>query len=100
MLKLLSLLPCLLLISQAHGACEQLLACENVINEDNLFNGDGSLINFVDAAASMDALCGELAGLKTCIDANLNTCSDTEIRNMMKTVGDILEYMCTPEGRQ
>ena len=42
----------------------------------------------------------ELGGLTGCITNNLDTCSETSVKNEIKAVKDIITYMCSPDGRE
>ncbi|KAK3785725.1 hypothetical protein RRG08_055556 [Elysia crispata] len=57
MWKLLSLMPCLLLVAQVNGECAELLACENEISDGDFFEESG-LVSYADEAAVLDAVCG------------------------------------------
>ncbi|GFR78004.1 hypothetical protein ElyMa_002250800 [Elysia marginata] len=101
MWKLVALLPCLLFISEVRGDCSSLLACENEISNSALVSGDpASLLVYSDESAALDAVCGELSGYTTCVSDNLDTCNSTSVRNQIEKIKDIVEYVCSADGRQ
>ncbi|GFS10390.1 hypothetical protein ElyMa_003060000 [Elysia marginata] len=42
----------------------------------------------------------ELSGLTTCISDNLDSCTEVSIKNEIKAIKDIVQYICSDDGRQ
>ncbi|GFO41058.1 hypothetical protein PoB_006756300 [Plakobranchus ocellatus] len=99
MWKLLALLPCLMLVAEVKGDCSELLACENIIFDVNVTLVDLGLFSMIDETEAVDNICTELSNLTSCITNRLDTCDDDIVKNDVKIAKDILQYMCSAEGR-
>ncbi|GFN92966.1 hypothetical protein PoB_001947200 [Plakobranchus ocellatus] len=99
MWKLLTLLPCLMLVAEVKGDCSELLACENTIPNSEYFTDSHGLVDYMNEAAALNLVCTELSNLTSCVSSKLNTCDDATVKNDVRTAIDVLEYMCSTEGR-
>ncbi|GFR62522.1 hypothetical protein ElyMa_005457900 [Elysia marginata] len=101
MWKLAVFLLCLLFILEVKGDCSSLLACENQLSNSAILSGDpASYAAYADGSAVLDAACGELSGLTTCVSNNLDSCTEVSIKNEIKALKDFVEYICSDDGRQ
>ncbi|GFN92960.1 hypothetical protein PoB_001946600 [Plakobranchus ocellatus] len=85
---------------EVKGDCSELLACENTITESSFFAEDTGVVGYMNEAEAMDVICTELSNLTSCISNKLGTCDDATVKNEVKAAKDIIEYMCSPEGKQ
>ncbi|GFN92972.1 hypothetical protein PoB_001947800 [Plakobranchus ocellatus] len=99
MWKLLALLPCLMLVAEVKGDCSELLACENTIPDADVISQNHGLVGMMNEADALDYICTELNNLTSCITNRLDTCNDDTVRNDVRMAKDIIEYMCSAEGR-
>ncbi|GFN92973.1 hypothetical protein PoB_001947900 [Plakobranchus ocellatus] len=99
MWKFLALLPCLLFVAEVKGDCSDLLACENTIPDADVISEDHGLVSMMNEAEAVDYLCMELDNLTSCITNRLDTCDDAIVKNDVRMSKDIVEYMCSAEGR-
>ncbi|GFO09610.1 hypothetical protein PoB_003611500 [Plakobranchus ocellatus] len=50
-------------------------------------------------AEALDYICTELSNLTSCITNRLDTCDDATVKDDVIMAKDIVEYLCSAEGR-
>ncbi|GFO32340.1 hypothetical protein PoB_005884500 [Plakobranchus ocellatus] len=89
-----------MLVAEVKGDCSELMACENTISNSALFNKDDDVVGYMNEAEALDLACTELSNLTSCVASRLETCDDDTVKYEMKATKDIIDYMCSEEGRQ
>ncbi|KAK3767335.1 hypothetical protein RRG08_050882 [Elysia crispata] len=93
------LLTCLSTSVDATDTCTVLKHCENPVRDENLFAEKDSMIFKIKDEKQLDRICGKLPNLRTCVSANVGSCSKEDIQWNTQFFKDIIEFICTPSGR-
>ncbi|GFN92968.1 hypothetical protein PoB_001947400 [Plakobranchus ocellatus] len=75
------------------------MACENTIPDADFIVADHSLVGMMNEAEALDNICTQLSNFTSCITNRIDTCDDDTVKNEVRMAKDIVEYMCSAEGR-
>ncbi|KAK3781430.1 hypothetical protein RRG08_019056 [Elysia crispata] len=92
----LSILPCIAVASD----CVALKQCEAPIRATHFFLDENAMVPNMNGEDILNDVCSKLPAMKTCISTRKKFCMSVKENMEVKIFGDIIDYMCTPEGRQ
>ncbi|RUS73637.1 hypothetical protein EGW08_018592 [Elysia chlorotica] len=95
-LVLLALVPCVAMADE----CPSLKQCEAPIRTTNMFAESDAIVPDLTGVEVLDDVCSKLPALKTCISTKKDLCSSNKEKLKAMIFKDIIDYMCTTEGRK
>ncbi|GFN73839.1 Ag precursor [Plakobranchus ocellatus] len=106
MWKLVALLASSLLVTEVSGICEALRSCNQFnrfVGKETVTPEEKLILSYIYANglyALVDQYPELLDELKDCVDRNLASCELPDVRDAAQADVDLLEYLCSPRGRE
>ncbi|KAK3767334.1 hypothetical protein RRG08_050881 [Elysia crispata] len=100
--KLLIVLTCLPVASEStmSSGCAAMRQCETSIRDEKIFAHQESLLIKVKDEQTLGRVCRKVPTTINCIDQNVQHCKENYLSKDTKLFKDIVQFICTPEGRQ
>ncbi|GFN91206.1 hypothetical protein PoB_001771200 [Plakobranchus ocellatus] len=83
---------------EASEECKELLACQNVLENLNEIEEDPVILTYNDTEV-LDHVCEVSEDLSSCIDEHIGSCALEQVKESALADQQILEYICSEEGR-